>query len=243
MKAGRAVLVVLIAAAVAAAGCTSSGPAPQSPGRTARSVPLPSPAAIPAVAQVTCDPGARVLTPKVAAQADGVHVRIDNRTDTTSYFRLDHLGAGKSEPGELGSSGDLRVPRGSKIMVWIIPPGPAAVSCVGGGDVTPAPIRILDPAHGYVPIEIPSCGAARVTTYQVYFPLEFDHPDEPVEIVRERMRGLKPDDVVERAGYPEQSHAWVRVLRDDRVVALVNFGPIRWSTVSVCVDSGIRPKR
>ncbi len=47
---------------------------------------------------------------------------------------------------------------------------------------------------------------------------------DPAEMARNLLKGLQPEDVVERAAYaayPEE--AWVRVVRDGEVVATVGF--------------------
>jgi hypothetical protein len=50
---------------------------------------------VPDAARVVCDgDGAHVLTPKVEARADGVHLAIDNRLRGNADLSLDHPGGG-----------------------------------------------------------------------------------------------------------------------------------------------------
>jgi len=205
------------------------------------------------VASVSCEQSlTHVLTPVVAAQPDGVHFSIENQTDSTFVFEPFHLDGEAIQDAEFASHGDSLIPPGSKDLTWILPPGSGGVVCLREGTSVPkdrsqllpmlALFEVADPDGMYVPI--PSdldCGGRHITTHELYLPLEFADPQAPLDVARQRLAGLSPTDFLQRVGYPEQRHVWLQVVRDGRIVAILNFGPVLSSAVASCDSSGIRP--
>jgi hypothetical protein len=64
-----------------------------------------------------------VLTPIVAAQCDGVHFVIENRTGSTFYFVPVHVDDEAVDYGEFASHGDNSIPPGTKDLIFVLPPG------------------------------------------------------------------------------------------------------------------------
>jgi hypothetical protein len=206
---------------------------------------------VPAVARVVCEGSrTRVRSPVVRAHGDGVHFSIENVTGATlSFFPM-----GAGDPlgihTEMASSGDNSVPPGIKEMRWFVPPGLVRVACIPSRKrlsddqlrARETLIRVVDPFRVYVPV--PSeldCQGGADRSYELILPLRSDDPEEPVRATRSSLVGLQPGDAVERAGYPQDRFPFVKIVRDGRVVAMVNNGPgiaegLLWS----CVESGIR---
>ena len=68
---------------------------------------------------------------------------------------------------------------------------------------------------------------------------------DPVQVVKENVRGLDADDVVEVAGYPEAEVPTVRVVRAERVIATFGFiqaddGGLAMDTSALCASEGLR---
>jgi hypothetical protein len=240
---------MVLAIMVAASGCATRHTSP-TVASAAKASSLPGP---PTVATVTCEQStARMLTPVVAAQRDGVHFVVENRTGHTFYFVPVHIDDEAVDYGELASKGGVSIPPGTRDLIFVLPPGHGGVLCLSEGTSLPnarsqllqmvAPFEVVDPDGIYAPI--PSdldCGGGHVTTHELYLPLEFTDPEMPLAVARERLGGLFPSDVLQRVGYPEQRHVWVQVIRGGRIVALINFGPAMSSTVASCDNSGIKP--
>lgn len=209
----RGALTVLLAAAVGLSGCGS----PEDRGRGA-----------PLVAEVVCaDGGARVGTAAVQPQADGVHLRLENREPTGRYvyYRV----------GE-----DIRslteLPPGTSERVVAAEPGRWELVCVTPeaypDDTSPwVALDVFDPRALWVPADVEGCEhpSSVHPDYVEYF--EGGTPQgearDPVELARElapqEVPGWRPGDVIERAGYPEASPRLVRVVRDGRVVAVLDY--------------------
>jgi hypothetical protein len=173
---------------------------------------------VPDVARVVCDAsGTRVLSSQVAVQADGLHLQVENRTPGRLAVRV---GSGELATAVVVSPG-LR-----DVVLSSIPPGTASVSCQGPARTGPSvSLRVLDPGRLYVPTVL-SCPAGAVTASAI------DHPagargagGDPVDLARAHFGSLRPGDVVERAGYPEQTEPEVRVVREGRTVAVATFRP------------------
>jgi hypothetical protein len=101
---------------------------------------------------------------------------------------------------------------------------------------------VVDPSRIYVPV--PSeldCHGGADRGYELIVPVRSDDPEEPVRATRARLRGLQPNDAVERTGYPQDQYPLLKIVRDGRVVAMVDIGPFfAEGTLWSCVESGIR---
>lgn len=197
---------------------------------------------VPAVADVVCtDEGVEVLTPEVAAQPDGVHLRIDNRTSggpKEFYVRGD-------DPSS-NQAGNIRP--GINTVDHHIGPGPLHVGCFdrldapfydleGFGTVT-----VVDPAGLWTPREL-VCGSEAKrrnvdTAAAVPADLRYDPPDYDA-LVREWVDGLLPSDELERPGYP--GTLWKAeprsVVREGERIASLTFITARADTWRILVDA------
>ncbi|MGH2806236.1 MAG: hypothetical protein ACRDKT_03075 [Actinomycetota bacterium] len=197
----------------------------------------PSRAPAPEVARVVCekDGSTTLLTESVVAQPDGVHVEVDNRT-----------GEGLSLNGFALDFGE-----GTATQVANVPPGRIKVACYPFSmHRRPAPkglpFEIDDPNGYWVSPEL-ECPPGDMIASAINDFLG-DGPGEqgdPVELTRENLRGLKEDDVIERAGYPESTQAVVRVVRDGNVIVTTNFhqpegGGWNMGGYQACDSAGIR---
>jgi hypothetical protein len=174
-----------------------------------------SPTPAPEVARVVCekDGSTALLTDSVTAQADGVHVEVDNRT-----------GEGAQMIGLITDVND-----GANSFVTSVPPGRVKVACYPySRHEEPAPegldLTIEDP-NGYWVDQDLECGPNTMAVSQIsdYFGDASGQTGDPVDLTRENLKGLEDDDAVERAGYPESGDPVVRVVRDGNVIALARF--------------------
>lgn len=82
------------------------------------------------------------------------------------------------------------------------------------------PVRIVDEGGLYVP----SGCEDTVVGYLDHAPRAAGEEEDPVQAAREALPGLREDDVVELAGYPEVgTEAFVRVMRAERIIATVHL--------------------
>lgn len=199
----RVALPIVLAAAVAA-GCGAEPDEGRQPGPLA------------VVARIACDQnGARVLTPEVKPQRDGLHLEMTNETAGEVHVTIerDREAAGEAAPP------------GRSEHVWPVGPGEWAATCyVAGGDGgEPPTFELSDPEGLWVSTELTDCELP-----------ESSHPDfgegaagergEPVEIAARALAyDLAPGDVVERAGYPEQDPPVFRGRRGDRTIATISL--------------------
>ena len=237
------------AAALAILGCatpprspdapsTSSPPpsatvAPASPSGPSSAEPSPSgsaPAA-PSVLEVECTAtGTTVASDTVAVQPDGVHVHVRSVADDRS-FQIDGVG-GESAPAPEGD------------LLWTMPPGDIRIWC-GPTDPTESDwvaIRVVDPVGIYVSTQL-VCPSVTSGVLDYGLGAQGQRGD-PVVIAREALRGLRPGDTVEPAGYPVTSERSVRIMRGGEIAAVGTYrgdGNGGWllSTTAICGDTGI----
>ena len=213
-----AVLPLLLAAVVLLGGCGAMGSEraeePAGEGETAGA------AGIPETARIVCGPeGTRVLTPRVRARPDGVHLVIDNRFDAEAGYAFKH------PEGEMGDG----APRGESSHVWDPPPGEIRVGCekppVDGIGTDYATLKVVAGDSGYKPIELECQGGMAVAGGAQYAPGARGVKGDLVGQARSQFsEKIREDDVVELAGYPElRDERIVRVVRDGRVIATVHF--------------------
>lgn len=182
----------------------------------------------PAVAEVVCeqDGTTTLVTPEVATQADGIHVRVDNRADGLTGF----------------SEGRMTVPAGVSEQVLTNEPGRVDVRCWPEKyDEEPARVMVtvVDVGDHWrsTKVKCPRPEGAEAGNGPIGVPggSVRDYPSgaegeegDPVEIVRadgDFAADIRPTDVVERAAYhPEQRGPVVRVVRDGEVRATAHLG-------------------
>lgn len=160
-------------------------------------------------AKIVCDGETTVVeTPVVETTAAGVVFDVEVPDGSNLSFNVPE--AGQGDNAEAGP------------FVWVVPPGAAHVRCLArdqsedfGADSGYETVRIIDPDGFY---RSPELGCADARGYGM-----FDGPvgtGEPEEQALDRLTGLEPDDLVERAAYPASRHeASVRVVRDGTAVA------------------------
>ena len=197
--------------------------------------PEPPPAELPDVARVVCDAeGARVETPEVKPRADGLHLEIVNETTDERSFSLSGTDSG------LG----FGAPPGPSVQVVDVGPGTLTVTCTDPA-VEPGPggeqLEVVDEDGIWVPTQL-AC-AEQFSQAIDYIQGAEGETSDPLEAARKAAEGfrLEPDDVFERAGYPEAEVAKVRLVRNGEplaVVDLVDDGDGKWlvSTVTGCTS-------
>jgi hypothetical protein len=197
-------------------------------------------------AQIVCDAAkTRVLTPTVAAQADGVHISVDNRSKERLQFQV--------RPGSWGGQAlpgvsELAFPFGTG--AWQdLGPGEVEVRCLSewsGGfhrvGVRFATFTVVDPGGRWVSTLL-ECSKPEVKMLYGRADKQMDDPRPPVTIARSRIVGLQPGDLVEPAGYPRALNPVVRVIRDGKVIAVAYFekaaGGWDLPIIEACVDVGL----
>lgn len=220
-------LVLALAAAVGLSAC-GAGQDAQPIAPTGE----PEPAALPDIARVVCEPdGTRVETPSVKPQPDGVHVEIVNEAGSERAFSLESASTG------LG----IGAPPGTSTEILDLGPGALTVACTDpalepeGGEA----LEIVDEDGIWVSTQL-SC-QEQFAQVADYAPGARGETSDPLEAARKAIEGygLEPDDVFERAGYPETEVAKVRLVRAGEplgVVDLIDDGTGKWlvSMVTGC---------
>ena len=209
------------------------------PSPSAGSTPAATSLAVAAEVGATCDGSlAAIATPTVQAQADGVHLQVEN----TSGLPLDF---GIEDGTGLALEGDS-VPGANGAFTYDLPPGTYRFAC----NASIVEFTVVDPAAHYVSprrsCEAPGSG----TTGSSDFAPGARGPVGPVlEVVRQELRGIEPSDVVELAGYlPAGSDRLVRVVRDGQVIAVVKAtadGHEGWllGPLQACPGSGVTERK
>lgn len=181
-------------------------------------------AALPDVARVVCEPsGTRVETPVVKPQPDGIHLEIVNETGSERSFSL------TSADGGTGTG----APAGTSTQVVDLGPGALTVACTDptleaeGGE----PLEVTDEDGIWVSTRL-GC-AEQFSSVIDYAQDAKGETGDPLEAARKALEsyGLEPDDVFERAGYPEAEGTSVRMVRAGEslaVIFLVDDGDGKW---------------
>jgi hypothetical protein len=200
---GKALALAALAALVVGCGREEDGPRPGAQADVAR---------------VTCgDEGARVLTPVVEAQPDGLHLAVTNETD-----RELHVTVERDSSGGAGAE----APAGTSEHVLTVGPGEWVVTCYVGSAPTGKTFELVDTGI-WVSTDLTDCGS-----------VEAMHGDPPRRVANDRndlvdlarstlesFVALEPGSVIEPAGYPEQTEAVFRARREGRTVATMSFYP------------------
>lgn len=189
----------------------------------------------PYVAEVRCQGNdTYLLTPKVATRQDGVHVRIENRSEGEVEFVY------KIDGGSGGGGGEL-LPRGVSDVLISFPAEKVGVACRDTGRSSPsdyATVRVVDPRDR---AKSPQVECERASS-------EYPGHDSalgsnPVSAARSYLRArslLRPRDVLEQAVGPGPEFPVVLLIRDGRAVASLWFSSgvegqgLTLDRVSVC---------
>src|SRR5918992_1682797 len=180
------------------------------------------------VARIACEEGRAVAgDDSVDALADGVHFSVENRTDGPVWFNdLDPLAPGRIDE-----------------FVLPLQPGDAEVDCRNdAGEAVSATVTVNDPQGYWIPPDL-QCAEGEVSHADIAFGDDVGY-DHPIGATLRIVPGVRDDDIVERAAYPETTDsAVVRVVRGGATVAAAEFvrhGDL-WSAVSfeLCGDESI----
>ena len=173
----------------------------------------------PQVVEVTCDGSStKVANSVVKPQPDGVHFDIVNSSGADLSFQWAFSG---------GGGGDNAPEQKGTLVVPMPPPGgtvdcsPAA-SASEPSEAQGVMIKVVDP-DGLWTSDSLECPDGSQVTGSGSVEAHDSNEGDPVEIARAEFHGLEPNDVVERAGYPESSERKVRVVRDGRVIAMAEY--------------------
>jgi hypothetical protein len=166
----------------------------------------------------------RVLTPKVEAQPDGVHLQIDNRVGKDPGYDISVAQATPLESYE--SSGSL-IRKGINNDVTGAPPGIAEIQCFTWpryyDNEKYAYFEIVVGDSGYKSPEL-ECRLGASPTGTSGADIGGHTGSNPVAKARaDFSEQLKEGDVVEEAGYPQAPSPPVRVVRDGQVVAKIDY--------------------
>lgn len=177
---------------------------------------------LPDAARVVCDgETTRVETPEIRPQRDGVHIEIENTTDTELVYSV----TGRDGRGH----GDGAAP-GDTAVVSDVPPGQVEIACHRGATdperVASATFRVTD-EDGIWVSDVLDCQSGKAVAGTAFVLEGEGGMGPPVEIVERQFEDhLRAGDVIEDAGYPEyreDEEAVVSVMRDADVVAVVHF--------------------
>jgi hypothetical protein len=153
---------------------------------------------------------------------------------------------------EPASVGEFRmdVERGETTLVSTVAPGKVDAGCYpysehdpGGAEPEKAPVEVLDPDGLYVQGQV-ECSGEASSLIADFFERPLDAGPVPLEVARERIRGLLPGDEVLHLGYPEQGGRQIGVRRDGVIVAtfdFITFDGDKWQIASnyICSSSGL----
>lgn len=226
------ILVLLVVALLGLTACGAGEDADSGSGGPAES-PEPEPTALPDVARVVCDEsGARLETSSVRPQPDGIHFEIVNETGSERSVAIQNA---------QGTGTGMGVPAGTSTQVVDVEPGALTVSCTdpatepGAGEA----LEVVDEDGIWVSTRL---GCAEQFSQVVdYIQGASGETTDPIEAAKKAVEGfgLEPDDVFERAGYPDTDTTRVRMVRDGEPIAVVDLiddGTGKWlvSMVTGC---------
>jgi hypothetical protein len=160
---------------------------------------------------VTCE-GTRtdIPMPLVRAQADGIHIHVANRSGTALDIQIEDA-SGATLLGET-----IRVVGGT--FIYAFGPGDYRLTCGATG----TPFAVVDPDRLFTPSEL-IC-ADQLAGAVDHAPGATGSRGSLLDIARKELRGLKPEDIVEQAGYPRAAgNQLIRVVRADRVVTILKY--------------------
>lgn len=178
------------------------------------------PVEAPAIGTITCEgTTTTVETPEVAAQADGVHLSVENSGAEDLGIQFDTSGRG--ENAAVGTS-NLLVP---------IAPGEERVRCFGSDDDTGAPggwatLTVTDPSGFYASAELDCAGGQVGSGISDYIAGATGDPDPAAAAAEYFADQMGSGDEVVAAGYPEDPAERTFVLRSNGVaIGSVTYAP------------------
>ncbi len=150
-----------------------------------------------------------------------MHLLIDNRLGFDSGFTV-RFGDG----GGIGEN----APMGESTHIVQAPPGTVEIGCYPDAQAIAEPelepFEVIDADGLYRSTELDcSSVTSGISDYVEGTPGELG---DPVDLARSRFDdviGLTDDDVVERAGYPESDQPVVRLVRDGKTMATIDYRP------------------
>jgi hypothetical protein len=226
------ILALLVVALLGLTACGAGEDTDPGSGGPAEST-EPEPTALPDVARVVCDEsGARLETSSVRPQPDGIHFEIVNETGSERSVAIQNA---------QGTGTGMGVPAGTSTQVVDVEPGALTVSCTdpatepGAGEA----LEVVDEDGIWVSTRL---GCAEQFSQVVdYIQGASGETTDPTEAAKKAVEGfgLEPDDVFERAGYPDTDTTRVRMVRDGEPIAVVDLiddGTGKWlvSMVTGC---------
>ena len=179
----------------------------------------------PDLARIACDEaGVGVLTARVQARLDGLHVELANGTGGEAHVTLE-----RSPSNAVGVGGSP----GTSAHVLTIGPGTWTATCYGeGGSLRTAALEVVDTGI-WVSTELTGCETPQATHGDPPQRIRAEEGElaELARLALDELVDLEPGFVLERAGYPEQAEAVFRARSDDRTVVTMSFypdGPGSW---------------
>lgn len=173
---------------------------------------VPSVSALPTVAEAVCGAdGLAVRTPTVAAQTDGVHVRVVNTTAEEAALVY--------EEGPQGAGGGHNLPAIGTTLVLAVAPGSFSLGCGPLRAGRPAPdatVEVLDP-EGLFVVNQPYCEQYSGSTAEID-PAMRGEPD-PLVAAGDRLHAIAGDGDVRPVGYPEGDEHRYGLFRDGELIA------------------------
>jgi hypothetical protein len=198
-------LVIVVTLALGACGDPEAEPGAASP----------PPPASPDRLEIVCreDGSTELVTDRVRAQADGVHVQVDNRAG--EFVSINGVGLdfkkGVSEQTARAAPGEL------KVACW---PG----SMHEEPEPERQPVEIVDPDGHWVAAEL-ECPRDKLAASAIldYASDSIGIQGDPEDITRSKMEGLEDGDEITTVGYPESAPREIAIERSGETIALVSY--------------------
>ena len=159
---------------------------------------------------------ARLETPTVEAQPDGVHLVVKNTSGGDAGFFFDSRGAAGGR--------NAFAPRSEHVLE--APPGKLKVGCYFPGPDSPQSkeltIQVRDPNGYYTDVTLDCPGNTVGAGIPEYAPGSRGEKGDPVELTEEDY--AKPGDEVRSVGYRDDRSVSVAVVRNGRAVRIIDWG-------------------
>lgn len=181
------------------------------------------------------DGSTELVNSEVRAQADGVHIQVDNRAD--EFVSL--------------NGGGLDFSQGTTEQVARVAPGEVKIACWPGSmhseqEPKRLTVQVHDPNQHWVPAELECPRDELIVSSTGDFAADSKGtPGDPEEIARSEVEGIEDTDSVQSVGYPDAENRQVAVERNEETIALLSFSPAPkggWllGGYSACDSAGIR---
>jgi hypothetical protein len=211
------IVLLLVVALLGLTACGAGDDAEPSGGGGGESTEPEPTSALPDVARLVCDEdGARLETPSVRPQPDGVHFDVENKTDAERSLSVQNA---------QGTGAGLGVPPGASRQVFDVEPGDVTVSC-SDPSVEPSPgetLEVVDEDGVWVSTRL-EC-EEQFSQVVDYIQGATGETSDPLQAARKAVEsfGLEESDTFERAGYRGAEIARVRMVRDGEPIAIVDL--------------------